>query len=406
MTAMSATFPAQYEALLVQLHSEMRAGRSDEARASELRSEMAAVWYRLSEDEQAIYDELSEDLYILEGKRVPVPLSEGETAVLVAQRLASAFKAKENRRALELIRKLTSIDASLSYVMGRCWERAGFLRASVCFYDFANEQEPNAIYEALALAMLVQAGALDEAAARAQAIEKRPVVSGTLLLKVASVLHQTAAKAEVSQRPAIYARVTRLVEVAWDDRTAPASTRAEGLVVAGFSYEHLGDKDQALRSFERAVAVHPSGAPLCARGLALLHIDRPRALRDLTDAAKLGTRLDWPYLYAAQHAIEVRRFAEVERFCEAGLAFAQRAELRGRLFEWWAIAAIELGRPPAEITALFEQAMAELPLDLVLHRNVRMYRKWLETERTIPSEAWEVASADLDEEEARASLTG
>jgi tetratricopeptide (TPR) repeat protein len=256
----------------------------------------------------------------------------------------------------------------------------------------------------MALEMLVRAGALDEAAARAQAIEERQIVSGTLLLEVASVLHRTAARAEASQRRAIYERVTHLVEGAWEDRTALASVRATGLVAAGFSYEHLGDKDRALRSFERAVTVHPSEGTLCASGLALLHVDRPRALRYLTEAAKLGARLDWPYLYAAQHAIEVLRFAEVERFCEAGLAVARRAELRGRLFEWWAIAAIELGRSAGEVTALFEQAMAELPFDLVLQRNVRLYREWLESARTIPPEAWEVASTDLDEEEARASL--
>lgn len=209
--------------------------------------------------------------------------------------------------------------------------------------------------------------------------------------------------AEVSRRRAIYERVIRLVEIAWDDPTALASLRATGLVTAGFSYEHLGDKDRALRSFERAIAVHRSDGPLLARGLALLHHDRSRALRDITEAAKLGTKLDWPYVYAALHAIEIRRFAEVERFCEAGVSLARRAELRGRLFEWWAIAAMELGRSSGEVTALFEQAMAELPLDLVLRRNVRLYRESLETERTIPPEAWEV-SVDLDEDEAWASL--
>lgn len=400
---MSKSARARYEALLVQLHGEMRAGRGEEAPANELRNELGDVWYRLSEDEQAVCDQLSEDLYLIEGKRTAVPLSEGETAESVAHQLAAAFKAEDNRHALELIRKLNSIDVPSTYVMGRCWEREGFFRAAVCFYDFANELEPTAAYEVLALEALVRVGALDEAADRVQAIEKRPIVSGTLLLEIASVLHRTAARSEASQRRAIYERVTHLVEIAWDDRTALASVRATALVVAGFSYEHRGENDRALRSFERAVAVHPSEGPLVARGLALLHVDRPRALRDLTGAAKLGTRVDWPYLYAALHAIEVRRFAEVERFCEAGLAVAKRAELRGRLFEWWAIAAIELGRSPGEVTALFEQAMAELPLDLVLRRNIRLYRESLETERTIRPEEWEV-SAELDEAEARASL--
>jgi tetratricopeptide (TPR) repeat protein len=255
----------------------------------------------------------------------------------------------------------------------------------------------------MALEALVRAGALDEATSRARAIEQRPIVSGTLLLKVASVLHRTADMAEASQKRSIYERVTKLVDIAWDDPTALASLRATGLVSAGFSYEHLGDKDRALRCFERAVAVHRSEGPLLAYGLALLHVDRPRALRDITEAAKLGTKLDWPYVYAARHALEIGRFAEVERFCEAGLALTKRAELRGRLYEWWAISAVALGRPPGVANALFEQAMAELPLDLVLRRNFRLFRESLETERAIPPEAWEV-SVELDEDEARASL--
>lgn len=403
MTTVSTTARVRYEALLVQLHREMRAGRGDEARAHELRNEMADAWYGLSEEEQALCDELSEDLYVIEGKRASVPLSEGEPVESVSQQLAVAFKAEDNRGSLALIRKLPSIDDRIAYVMSRCWDRQGLFRAAACFYDFAHELKPNDVYEAMALEALVRAGALDEAAERARAIEQRPIASGTLLLKVASVLHRTADMAEASRRRAIYERVIRLVEIAWDDPTALASLRATGLVTAGLSYEHLGDKDRALRSFERAIAVHRSDGPLLARGLALLHHDRSRALRDITEAAKLGTKLDWPYVYAALHAIEIRRFAEVERFCEAGVPLAKRAELRGRLFEWWAIAAMELGRSPGEVTALFEQAMAELPLDLVLRRNVRLYRESLETARTIPPEAWEV-SVELDEDEARASL--
>jgi hypothetical protein len=146
-----------------------------------------------------------------------------------------------------------------------------------------------------------------------------------------------------------------------------------------------------------------SWRPAAAYGLALLHVDRPRASRDITEAAKLGTKLDWPYIYAARHAIEGGRFAEVERFCEAGIALTKRAELRGRLYEWWAIAAVALGRLPGVANALFEQAMADLPLDLVLRRNLHRYRESLEAQRVIPPEAWEV-SVELDENAARASL--
>jgi tetratricopeptide (TPR) repeat protein len=393
----------RYEALLVQLHGEMRAGRGEAQPAENLRSEMATLWYDLGDEEAKLFDELSEDLYLVEGERAIVPLAEGETVDAVWLELAKAFKSEENQRALALSRKLPFVDARTAYAIGRCWERIGFSRAAVCFYDFANELESKAAYEVSALEALVRAGALDEAAERAQAIEKRPIVSGTLLLEVASVLHRTAGRVEKSQRQSTFQRVVQMVETAWDDRSALASVRAMGLVVAGFSYQSLGKPELALRSFERAVAVHASEGPLLSRGLALLHTDRSRALRDFTAAVKLGTSLDWPYLYAAQHALEAGRFAEAERFCEAGVAVTKQPEVRGRLLEWWAIAAAQLGRTAGEVTALFDQATAELPLDLVLRRNVRRYRESLEIERTPPANDWELKS-EIDEAKAWASL--
>lgn len=403
MTAQVTPTRAQYEALLVQLHGEMRAGRGEGPRSEELRNEMASLWYALSEDDATLFDELSEDLYLIEGKRAVVPLAGGETAEAVWQQLAQAFKNGENREALALTRKLPSINGRTVHAIARCWEKLGFPRAAVCFYDFANELEPNAVFEVSALEALVRANALDEAAQRADAIEKRPIVSGMLLLEVAAVLHQTAATAEEPKRTAIYQRVVNLVEAAWDDPTALSSFRARGLLAAGFSYQHLGEPKLALQSFEKAVAAHPSEAPLLARGLALLHVDPPRARRDFTQAAELNTKLDWPYLYAAVDALEAGRFAEAERFCEAGVGVTQRAEVRGRLFEWWAIAAAELGRTAGEVTALFDLATAELPLDLVIRRNVRRYRESLEIERAVPADGWELLP-EIDEAKAWASL--
>jgi tetratricopeptide (TPR) repeat protein len=403
MTAMTTSTRSRCEALLVKLHGEMRAGRGEEHRAEELRSEMAALWSDLTDDEATCFDEISEDLYFIEGQRVVVPLEDGETAETVLLELAKAFKAQEDRRALGLTRKLPSVDARTAYVIARCWERLGFPRAAVCFYDFANELEPKAWYEAAALEALVRAGGLDEAAERAEAIEKRAVVSGTLLLAIASVLQRAAASGDEHQRHSIYQRVVQMVEAAWDDSTALASARAMGLLAAGFSYQHLGKPDLALQSFERAVGVHPSEGPLLSRGLALLHIDRPRALRDITSAVKVGTKFDWPYLYAVLHALEAGRLAEAERFCEAGVDVAKSPEVRGRLFEWWAIAAAGLGRTPEEVTALFDKATAELPLDLVIRNNVHRYLVSLKIERVLTANDWEL-DRQIDEAKAWASF--
>ncbi|MDC3954518.1 hypothetical protein [Polyangium jinanense] len=400
---MSQSNRAKYEALLVALHQEMRAGRREGQRAAEIEGEMDAPWYALSDDERALFDDLSEDLYIIEGKRRIEPLAEGETPVSVMQQLPAAFKAKDDRRTLQLLRKLPTLEAPHVYVMGRCWDRQEFFWGAVCFYDFAKELQPKDVYEVSALEALVRAGSIEQAEERARGIETRPIVSGTLLLQAASILHRAATRLEETERRSTLGRVTKLVECAWDDATALPSVRASGLLAAGFAYEHLGDREKALRSFERAVTVHRSEAPLLARGLALLHSDRPRAMRDFIEAARSKTKLDWPYLYATHHALQAGRYAEVERFCEDGLAVSTRSEVRGRLLEWWAIAAAMLGHPAQLVNALFEQAMTELPLDPQIRRNAERYREALYFQKATPANDWEL-STDIDEAQAWESL--
>ncbi|HSN96721.1 MAG TPA: hypothetical protein VLS89_00440, partial [Candidatus Nanopelagicales bacterium] len=340
----------------------------------------------------------------LEEKRRVVPLAEGETMKLLHGQIQSTLKSREHRRALACMRKLPSLDAPIYYAMARCWEDLGFLHATVCFYDFANELEPRSSYEILALMALVRADALDEAVARARAITERPDVSVNLRLEATAVLYRAAGRMVGAESRSMYEDVTRLVEEAWDDPTALAPVRAMALVIAGFSYEHLGYQERALQSFDRAVAAHRSDGPLLARGLHLLRIDRARALRDFTWAAQLRTMQDWPYIYAAHHAIEAGRFAEVEQLCEAGLSVTRRPALRGRLLEWWAIAAAHLGRSPGEVTRLFEQAMDELPLDPVVRRNSRLYQASIEAERAVQASAWEMPEDIVDEAEARATV--
>jgi len=59
-----------------------------------------------------------------------------------------------NRDTLALVRKLSELGSQHSYVVGRCWERLGFFRGAVCFYDFAYEQERKPVYAVSALQAL------------------------------------------------------------------------------------------------------------------------------------------------------------------------------------------------------------------------------------------------------------
>lgn len=363
----------EYERLLVTLASVMAAKGDDSQEADRVRDEMGRPWATMSEPERALLRSLSADLYLIEGERLVTPLAEGETIASVREQLKSAFMEGRDRDALTLARKLPEPESRMVYVIGRCWDRLGFFQGAVCFYDFAYKQDPKSVFAISALEALVHGNQIAEAVSRAEEIEGRTNTEAMLLLQAASVLYRAAATLEAERRPAMYERIVKMVETGSTDAAALPSVRANGLLAAGFSYEHLGRSGDALRAFERAVAIYPTEAPLLAYGLALLKTNRRQAIAQFTAAAAQHTQLDWPYLYAAQSALEEARYRDAKQFCELGLQRTGRAELRGRFYEWSAIAAVNLERPAEEVRELFDRALAELPFDTTIPRNAAAF---------------------------------
>lgn len=136
---MSQSARLQYERLLVELHREMRAGRSNSAVADGIRREMDAPWYELTDEEQALFDELSEDLYIIEGKRRMLPLDADLTPEDISQKAQEVFKQDKIRETLVFLRKLPTLSSEVISAMARCWMKLGFHDACVCFFDYADE---------------------------------------------------------------------------------------------------------------------------------------------------------------------------------------------------------------------------------------------------------------------------
>jgi hypothetical protein len=127
----------RHETLLVELHREMKEGRGDGDRANEVGDEMNVLWERLDDEERDLFDELSEDLYLIEGKRRVVPLDEGETAMSVRQQMTLALQERRHREALALARKLDDRGPRLPEILAACWEGLGFFLGATCFQEFA-----------------------------------------------------------------------------------------------------------------------------------------------------------------------------------------------------------------------------------------------------------------------------
>jgi len=400
---MSASPRAKFEELIVELHREMRAGRSKGEKLDQIDAEMDRLWPTLSSEDRGLIQDLSADLYIIEKKRRIVPLAEGETLEEVREKLSFA----EDREALALLRKLPELGLRDIYALGRCWEGLGFHLGAVCLYDFAFEQDPQPWLEASTLVALERGGWLDKAMERAQEIESRPFVSASVVMQVMRLLQQVATRTTPAEQRALHERATKLAERAWNDPDALAIIRAACLLAAGISYVVLRKESDALRVFDLAVKENASEIPLLMRGLALEGVDKAQAIRDFTEAARQRTQRDWPYLYAAHHALEEGRFAEVEGFCEEGIRRTTRSDWRGRLFEWWAIAASILGRSPRQVHALFHQATAELPLDLRIRSNAKRYRDAIAESRELRVADYEVSKEppQVDLADARRSLS-
>jgi hypothetical protein len=116
-----ATARDQHEELLVQLHREMKEGRRDGERADQIGDEMNRLWAELDDRERELFDELSEDLYLIEGKRLVAPLEEGETVESTWRRTAIAFKEGRDRDTLALVRKLSELYGRVVRMVEVAW---------------------------------------------------------------------------------------------------------------------------------------------------------------------------------------------------------------------------------------------------------------------------------------------
>lgn len=365
-----------YEQLVVRLHRELRQGGGDTPAADALRDEMDAPWGQLSSAERSALGLLSEDLYELAGRRREVELAPDDTRSSVLDGAKVALQGSDHQRTLELLRKVDPqalpTDVRL-YMLGRCWDELGFSLAATEFFDRAYEIRKRSNYAVMALHALIRAGQQGEVLARIEKIEAEPQVPAALRLRAAACLFETAEGAAPAGAANIFRRVVALVDTSLDARDVVPSLRATALVAAGFSYEHLGDSAKALRAFDRAVSIHEHDAALIARGLSQLATNRQAALADLQRALSLGTSLQWPYLYLAHDALLAGRYERLEELCTGGLQRSQSHQVRAQLYEWSAIAAAQLGRPPDVVAERFARAAAEDPFEPRIRANIAVW---------------------------------
>jgi hypothetical protein len=124
-----------YELLLVNLHTRQLAGL--DTIPDQLARDMDKAWFNLTEDETDAFGWLSEDLFIIEGKRRVQPLASHEMIADVERDLASAATAQDHAAVLASLRKLPSLTSNHVRMFGDCWDALGYRVAATCFYGYA-----------------------------------------------------------------------------------------------------------------------------------------------------------------------------------------------------------------------------------------------------------------------------
>lgn len=370
---------------LIALAREMREGRGEGELTARLRDSCEAAWQQVSAEESALLQDLSEDLYLLEERRIVEPLADGETLESVVLRFIHAFQSEDNPIALALVRKVPYVAGpwslpNLLAIYGRCWDRLGFHLAGAEFLDRAYAIGQNPFHAVQALDALRAAGEDDEVARRAEAAE----TSGPALLQlqVTPLLYQNATRLSGSEGRDALERLVRMVERAAQETASLPTLVSLGFVNAGRALAHLGRPEQALRAMDRAVAASTADAALdvalVSRGLLKAELGmRDDALQDFGEAVKAGTVLVWPFLYLAYDAALHGRWHELAVHAHGGARRVRSGPFRARLLEWSAIAAANLGAPSDRVKVLLDAALSEDPSDPTIRANLARFHATL-----------------------------
>ncbi len=337
------------ESMTLEVHRLIAQEKGDTPEADTLREKMYDVWLSLSPGHQALLDNLSGDLYMLQGEE---SLEQSEDAKQTLHDLGAAGTAKNWVLALELLRYRLPIDEhQIAYFRGRCYGELGYHQAALAFFKHAEKLcSTNENYRYLTLDALLRLHRIDEALERANAILRETSPPTSLLFKAANVLFRAASDFDESVAKTVYQRVLIVLARAFqEDNQLPPQKRiksliAGGYVVAGFCHEYLGDDNLAAQAYTQAIQIDPDNdAAITARGLLLYGSDRARALLDFERAASARTVLVWPYFFLAIEALENGEYSRCLEMADHSVKRTTDPSLLANLYEWMGIAAARRG---------------------------------------------------------------
>ena len=393
---------------LLRMHRLAVAGLFESEEADALREAMDEPWQGLSAVERARVAGLSADLNALEGlasERTPAAMNPRAQGKLVE--VDEARQRGEWDRALGLLRRWDGdvSGAVASYLRGTIWQHAGDPAVAAVFFAHASRLDPeNGNYQAVLLRALKMADPPEALRCAEQVLAESEARAPAAVVFALEVLFGTTREAREVEANATFRRLIPLLE-----RTLVRLQKAEdvspalvgmALVLLASCHEHLGDARRASESYSLAIQRDPrNDALLTARGV-LLYGGSPQALADFEQAARLGSRLVWPYFFLAHHYLADARFEDARSACERGLLEKSSARVRSELQEFLAISLAGLGYPEEVVRRAFESSIRTDPANDRARRNLEKFESALAAREPRPRD-WERQS----ESSLRASRT-
>jgi tetratricopeptide (TPR) repeat protein len=383
---------------LHRLHALALTGRNEDPEADAVRASLERPWQCLSETERKRIVGLSADLDSIGGPPREVEAMNPQAQ----QRLVEAIEARqagELDRALELLRRWGKpVDpALLAYLRGSIWQEAGDYATAALFFEEAARLAPdNENYAAMHLFSLARSN-LPAALPRMQEILANDEGHAPVVVVRAAEIRflSTQNTSDVDVRPILQELIRvlertlrRLQSREARQSSAYDSTYTMATVLLGFCYHHLGDSHTAVRYYNEGVAVAPNhDAVLVARGILCYGVS-PMAIQDFEQAARLNSPMIWPYFFLAHHYLLRDRFDECRKMCERALGMSASGTIDSNLWEWLAISRAELGFPPVQVRAAFEEAVRLDPGNERIRRNFRAFEEDL-TQQPVHPPVWE-----------------
>lgn len=342
----------QYEGLLLDLARLQAEGQADTPILDPIYEAMERIDSFLDQSEIDRLNNLSSDLYMLEGREIREPLDEGMTVDDRNRQQYMAVKARDWERVLELMRMGASpfLPSVLAHLRSTAYGGLGHSAPELVFLRYAVATDPaNQGYRCDLMARLLRKSDLSEAVTEAETILSESGASPLLRLQAGFAFVLSAHSSSDGEQTSDLERAVMVIRQALNDADAFGlhdEIFDDAWVTLGQCYALLRRFNDARGAFDKALKVTPGyHKALVGRASIRMASDRKGAIEDFRAAIQAGSQSLAAYLHVAYDALLSRDFDQCRSLSEHILGLQPSNSVREVVDHWISICDSQLGQP-------------------------------------------------------------